>query len=275
MNTLFNLQPNNIDTSQATLLMILGLHGISYTILNENSFEGIGFYTFGADISLKKVATSSDKIISGDSFLRKEYKNIKIVYSFTDAVLVPSEIINDESNSDMLDLLYGYAQEEVLKKDFLASQSLYNIYRVPSDVNDYLSGTFPSATYIHLHTVLPQLLKDVKGAHMYCIFGTNHVTVMLKINDALQIIQKFTYKTPEDVSYYLLKICAAFNAPVNETTLHVTGLLDKVSTLYTEIYRYFINIFFEGLPEGYTYGDEIKTHPSHFFSHLFSLAACV
>ena len=90
-----------------------------------------------------------------------------------------------------------------------------------------------------------------------------------------QVIQKFEYKTPEDVAYNLLNVCNSFESAVDETTLHISGLLDKVSTLYAEIYKFFRNIQFGKLPEGYTYNDEIKKYPSHFFSHLFALSSCV
>jgi len=256
--------------------MIIGLHGISYTILNDaNTFEGIGVFTYNAGTNIKKVAASADKIIAAQPFFSKEFRKIDIFYSFTDSVLVPQELVNDTINKDLLELLYGNTHEEIIKRDFLQSLNLYNIYRVPSDVDSLLAGRFASATYSHLHTILPNVLKEKNGNHIYSIFGTNHITIMLKKEGKLQLIQKFEYKTPEDVAYYLLTICNSFKVAVDETTLHINGLLDKVSTLYTEIYKFFRHIQFETLPEGYTYSDEIKKHPSHFFSHLFAVAACV
>jgi len=276
VNTLFNLQPNNIDTSQAQLIIILGLHGISYTILsNDKAFEAVGLFSYDAGTSIKKVATAADKIIASQSLFTEQFSKTIIIYTFADSVLVPGELVNDDINDEMLELLYGNSLEEIIKKDHLRSQNLYNIYRIPVDVNSLLKGRFSSVTFIHLHSVLPDLLNEKNGNHIYSIFGSNHITLMLKKEGILQGIQKFEYKTPEDVAYHLLNFCTSFDAAIDETTLHINGLLDKVSTLYAEIYKFFRHIQFETLREGYTYSDEIKKYPSHFFSHLFALASCV
>ncbi len=276
VNTVFNLQPNNINTSQSRLFIIIGLHGISYTVLSDdNTFSGVGFFTYDTGTSIKKVATAADKIIASQALLTKQFSNTTIIYTFTNSVLVPYELFNNDINKEMLELLYGNTQEEIIKTEFVQSQNLYNIYRVPADVVSLLAGRFPSATYTHLHSILPDVLKEKEGDHIYGLFGANHITVMLKKKGELQLIQKFEYKTPEDVAYHLLKVCNSFDASVDETTLYVNGLLDKVSTLYAEIYKFFRQIQFATLPEGYTYTDEIKKHPSHFFSHLFALASCV
>ena len=52
-------------------------------------------------------------------------------------------------------------------------------------------------------------------------------------------------------------------------------MIDEKSALYAAIYKYFLNIEFEKLPDGFTYDGAIKEFPPHFFSHLFALASCV
>lgn len=276
VNTVFDISSQNIDTQQSHLFLITGLNGLSYTILDQNNtFQAVGIFSFDSEISLKTVAHATDEVVGQHSLLKRPYKKKDILYSFTDSVLVPGEIMNESLNKEMLEFVYGDAQEEVVKRDFLYKHNLYNIYRIPSDVYSLMTGTFTSATHTHLHSILPDILKDTQGNHIYCILGTNHITIMLKKNGKLQVIQKFTYRNPEDVAFYLLNVCNGFDVAANETTLHICGMLSPMSTLYTEIYKYFINIRFEDLPNGFQYADEIKSNPPHFFSHLFSIASCV
>jgi hypothetical protein len=91
----------------------------------------------------------------------------------------------------------------------------------------------------------------------------------------LQVIQNFQYKVPEDAAYHLLNVCERFEVKANDTVLHLNGMIDPDSNLYNELYKYFLQTAFGTLPEIFTYNEEIKKYPEHYFSHLFELAACV
>ena len=87
-----------------------------------------------------------------------------------------------------------------------------------------------------------------------------------------QLINSFNYRTAEDVTYTLLNICQQFE--VENIDLEISGLLEKNSALYKEIYKYFQTIDLIFLPENKNYNEEITQHPSHYFSHIFALDSC-
>jgi hypothetical protein len=275
LNTVFNILSQNIDTSQSRLFIGLSLEGVTLVTLTNNTFNGVVCIRFKDDVTIKSVASATQEVINAQSLLKENFKKIDIIYAFPDSILVPYELMNESVNKEMMDFVYGDSMEETIKRDFLYKHSLYNVYRIPSNVYSLMNGTFPSAIQSHLYSVLPDVLKAEKQNHLYGIFGSSTIIVLLKKEGKLQVIQNFKYKTPEDAAYHLLNVCRSFEATVNETTLHVSGMLDKVSVLYTELYKYFLNIEFESLPENFNYTDEIKEYPPHFFSHLFAIAACV
>jgi hypothetical protein len=98
---------------------------------------------------------------------------------------------------------------------------------------------------------------------------------MLIKDHQLQIIQNYLFQSPGDVLYYLLNICQQYNADAKEITLCISGLVRSDSTLVDELSIHFGNIILEHLPENFGYDAEIAKLPSHYFSHLFSIAACV
>ena len=274
MDTLFNILSQNINTSESRLFIELGLEGISLITLTGTTFTGVACFRFKGGTNLKSVAGYTQEIITTEPFLKKEFKKIDIIYAFPDSVLVPDELMNESLNKEMIEFVYGDSMEETIKRDLMYKHNLYNVYRVPSNVYSLMNGTFPSATHSHLYSVLPDLLKDETQNHLYGIFGANTIIVMLKKQGKLQVIQNFKYNTTEDAAYHLLNVCRSFETIVTETTLHISGMLEKVSALYTELYKYFLHIEFEGLPENFAYTDEIKKYPPHFFSHLFAVAVC-
>jgi hypothetical protein len=275
LNTVFNILSQNINAARSRLFIKVGLQGFSLVIQEDTVFTSVACFHFEEDTNIKTVAGYIQQVIGKQPLLKQEFKKIDIVYAFPDSILIPYEIMNESVNKEMLEFVYGGLLEETVKRDFIYKQNLYNVYRIPATVNSLMNGTFPSATFTHLYSVLPEMIKDENQNHLYTIFGTNTIIVLLKKEGKLQVIQNFRYKTPEDAAYHLLNTCRSFDAAVNETTLHVSGMLDKVSTLYKELYKYFLHIEFEKLPESFQYADEIKEQPAHFFSHLFTIASCV
>jgi hypothetical protein len=88
-----------------------------------------------------------------------------------------------------------------------------------------------------------------------------------------QLINSFSFRTPEDVSYILLNICKQFNA--QDIALEAGGLIEENSALYKSIYNYFSNIKLMDTSRDYKFGEEITQYPLHFFNHLYEFDLCV
>ena len=89
--------------------------------------------------------------------------------------------------------------------------------------------------------------------------------------DILLLSQYYPYSTPGDVVYYLLKICHQFSLPQQEVQLQLSGLIEKQSALYKELYQYFIKIDFRDA----SWNIPDSEYPNHFFTSLNDLAQCV
>ena len=101
-------------------------------------------------------------------------------------------------------------------------------------------------------------------------FTPGYFRVIVKKDGQLHLAQTYAYTTPLDVVYFLLKICSEFGLSQEQSTLSISGLVEKESALYRELYNYFLNIQFRNpaqpdLPDG---------HPAHFFTSISNLAVC-
>ena len=148
------------------------------------------------------------------------------------------------------------------------------MYRTPEPVIDIFSAALPVATQTHLFSAIVN--RDLPaGNHLFSVFYSNSLTILLCKEGKLQVIQNFNYTHADDCVFHLLNVCKGFDVQPDSVTLHINGMIDEKSGLYASVYKYFLNIEFDELPGSYTYADEIKNHPPHFFSHLFALASCV
>lgn len=275
MNSSFNIITPGADTTLSTLLIEISTQGISYIAVNgQNTCIALSVYHFDAGITNDQVADNLKTIVSNQPVLQQPFKKVNIVYVFAEAVLVPHEFSNVQANEAMVELVYGDIADSITRYDFINKHHLHNIYRVPKQIDSVITHLFTQANHYHLYSLLPDIIKAT-GNNLYCIFSPKNITIQLIKEGKLQVIQSFVYKVPEDAVYHLLNVCESFDVPVTNTEIELSGMIDTHSNLYNELYKYFLHLSFVALPETFTYNDEIKKYPSHYFSHLFQLVACV
>ena len=276
MNPSFNIQTSGIYTESAELFIEAGPMGISLVVMNTGKcFQAVETYSFSNKLNEAQLTETMQDILKSNPWLQKSFAKTHIAWSFPESILLPPGLVNHESNTDMLNLVYGDAKKTVMKSDFLYKHNLHNVYRVPEAIERSFSSKFPGADQSHQYSLLVNRHMNRDADELFVVFYTNSLTLMLCKEAHLQVIQNFVFNSPEDVAYHLLNACKSFELIPGQVNLHVGGMIDEKSNLYATIYKYFLNIEFDKLPDGYAYSDEIKEYPPHFFSHLFESASCV
>ena len=274
-NPSFNIQATEIDFETAQLFTEAGPMGFSLVVLGaDNCFKAVVIYPFSPGIIETEIADKLKEICNSENLLKKQYSRSHNFWAFTESILVPAELMNADRNLNMLNLVFGDAKQGIIHSDFLYKHNLHNVYRIPEAVIDTFSAALPVATQTHLFSAIVN--RDMpEGNHLFTVFYGNSLTIMLCKEGKLQVIQNFNYTHADDCVFHLLNVCKGFDVQPDSVTLHINGMIDEKSGLYASVYKYFLNIEFDELPGSYTYADEIKNHPPHFFSHLFALASCV
>ncbi len=275
VNPSFNIQAPGMNFETAQLFAEAGPMGFSLAVLGaDNCFTAVITYAFAAGLTDAELTQNLKTICSSENLLQQQYAKTHIFWSFAESILVPAELMNADRNVNMLNLVFGDAREGIIHSDFLYKHNLHNVYRLPNTVADILATHLPVATQTHLFSALVN--RDMRaGNNLFSVFYNNSLTIVLCKEGKLQVVQNFIYNNADDCVFHLLNVCKGFEVQPDSVTLHINGMIDEKSALYAAIYKYFLNIEFDALPEGYTYGDEIKNYPPHFFSHLFVLASCV
>ncbi len=274
VNLSFNIQAPEINFSTAQLFVEVGPTGFLLSILDEaNCFKAVVIYTIDLGLPQQEISEKLRTILITEVLLQKQYLKSHIFWSFTESILVPAELSNNDRNINMLNLVFGDGNTGINKTDFLINQNLQNTYRIPRDIFEIFYTHLPSATQTHINTKL--VSRDFSNDnHLYTIFYNNSINILLCKEGVLQICQNFLYYNLDQAAFNLLNVCKGFDVDPNTVTLHVNGMIDAQSGLYEAIYKYFLNIKFDTLPKEFTYYKAIEDLPPHFFSHLFSLATC-
>ncbi|WP_462220071.1 DUF3822 family protein [Ferruginibacter sp.] len=276
MNPSFNITTENTPLNKPNLFISAGKQGISFIQLDtdSNTFISVLVYHFAKNLTATAIAEQVNEIVSSENLSQQHFKKIFVTWCFDENVFVPQEYFDAGNSKEMLVLVHGDLMQGAVQNELVATHNLHTVYKIPAAVKNIFNIAFPFCIQNHQSSLLINFEKNNKDL-LYCNFYPEHLTVLLRKNGQLQIIQQFEYASPEDAVYHLLNVCQSFETDAAKTILTVSGMIDTDSNLYSELYKYFQSVNCADLSASFNYAEEIKDHPAHYFSHLFATASCV
>lgn len=271
MKTAFKILPAFDGGKEYHLLVEAGRDNLSLVWYSKSPLkvEGLFIYQSAKNNSDTLLAEDIQKLLASENL--PHYHSCNIAYNFRDSSIVPARFYSEDNKAGLLNLVYGDMPGSRSFSEPVKDMDAFNIYRVPAAVYEALGNRFFAAGIVHSNSLL---IPYQSQQQLYCIVYNSYIKTLLFIEGKLQLAQLFDYQTPSDVAYHLLNICTQHDLSPSEITLTLSGFIDQQSNLYEELYRYFLNIEMEAIPEGIEVADEIRTHPEHFFSFLTVLVSC-
>jgi hypothetical protein len=269
--------PEELRNSQ--LLIEVGEKMFSFVIYNKEQRRFVGLRQYNLDYTPGKTMLENLlEIVTNDEWLQSQYKDAYIIYNYTDSNFLPEKVFHIELNQPVTEILYGNARKGLLLSEKVIGYKMYNIYRVPREIHALLQRKFSSGNYWHYYTLMlyDQQVQPSAGEQVIkMVMRADQFLVAVYNGEQIQLIQSYTYQTPDDVSYYLLGICNKFNISQDKVTLIVSGLLDEQSRLYQELLKYFLQVQWDRMPDTIKMDQVFSAFPTHYFSPLLKMALCV
>lgn len=268
MKRIFEIQQEGKESVQPVLAMEIGEKHCCFSITDFASKElkKLAYYTTDSsdDDFLEQLFSSHPEL--NDSFYR-----VLVCYDYTQSCLVPSKYYNPEDGASIMNILTGLPAAVSIVAETINEWQVNNVYAVPKKIHDRISKTFTSGKYWHRNTVNIKNNSINETGSLLVNFRNSDFTVLASANGQLLLAQAFSYSTPDDVIYYLLKICRQFELSQQQVQIGLSGLIDKQSALYRELHQYFLHIRFRNASWIAPVNDE---SPAHFFTSLNDLASC-
>jgi hypothetical protein len=261
-----------LNSSQAVLLMEVGEVHCCFAIMDyaNQMMVQLGYYT--ADE--RDDGNVLQQLLERHDELKQSFRQTIIGYYFPENLLIPSKLYRFEEKQSLLQSIYEKDQNFVVS-EAIAEWSMYNSYYVPAPVHELLSRRFSTGNFWHMHSVI---LKNDTGncdrGKLFVDFKTDSFSVVAIANNSLLLAQIFYYSKAEDVLFWLLKTCEQHSLSQKEVELVLSGLIDKQSAVFKELYQYFLKIEFAPVENDIQLSGAFDEYPVHFFSSLYKLALC-
>ena len=262
-----------LNSSQAVLLMEIGETHCCFAILDyaNQMIVQSDCYTFNENES----GDILQKVLQAHKELKNSFRQTVIGYYLPENILIPSKFYRYEETQTLLQALYEKGQNIVVSES-VPEWQLYNTYHVPAAIHQLINRSFATGNFWHVHSImLKNGIEPHEGGNLIVDFKTDSFCVIAIKNNSVLLAQIFSYVKVEDILYWLLDICQQFSLPQTEVKLVLSGLIEKKSAIFKELYQYFLNIEFASVDEDIRLSGDFYEYPAHFFSSLFKLASCV
>jgi hypothetical protein len=254
------------EAKHDALLLEVGQDYCCYAFLDRDSktFGLIRYFSFDEFEAEEKLGT----IINGIN--DQHFEKIIVCSAFVQALLVPQQYFKHDQS--VTAAVYDSVSHQQLN-DAVPEWQMVNSYSLPATLYEKITKRFSTAQFFHAYTPALKIYNGFVAADQVDIhFTTGYFRILVKKGQQVHLAQTYSYKTPLDVVYYLLKICYEFKLEQSEVFLIVSGLIDQDSAMYHELHNYFLNLHFAQAP---AYSLPETGHPHYYFTSLYNLAACV
>lgn len=135
------------------------------------------------------------------------YIDIRIVCELDDYVFVPTPLFEVGNEIDFLLLEHKIEKKDCAIYNKITTWNTVNIFSIPKNFRAALTQLFHnSAIEHHLSFFLTDQVKHRNESSVQILVRPNTMDVVVLINGNLQLINSYTYNTPEDFTYYTLNL---------------------------------------------------------------------
>jgi hypothetical protein len=194
-----------------------------------------------------------------------QFEEVYCIWGYEKCVCIPQEFYTDETAASYMEMMFGEFDEAKFCRDTTDDCVTFGL--IPTKIlSEYNSHYAVSSNMHKYYQLLKGQYKGDEANKIHLVFYHSHFILSVFKEGSLQLIQSFSYKVPEDVLYYVLNIFNAYEMPANETTVHVSGMIDTASPLYKTLNIYINHFFVETADKNLFTAEGFHDYPLHYFA---------
>ena len=260
------------------LNVLVGSDSIYY-VVNDAQLNVLALKSFHFDQRADASTASSLKAaFLDDPLLKETYRSTKIVFTTPHFTLIPTKFYDKNQHAAYFENLTELIGFDQIMVDPIKNIDVQNIYLADSQLIASAKTTFPSANMHHIFTTLIlgfQKIAELRGGHqVFANIRDGQLQVLFFDGRDLIFANSFTFRTPQDVIYFLLNTYEQFKLNPEMIPLSISGSLTEHSDIFKYIYRYIRHVNFVPAPSYFRFGQQFTGIPPHFYFDLFSIKLC-
>lgn len=215
------------------------------------------------------------ELLLKNSYLSYPFQKTKIAAESFRFAFIPSELYSEDTAA----LCYNFVSSSIPFSQVsnpIAGNRISTIGSVSNSLSAPFTEKYQEASlYTQAEAFIEGMLKHPReGQTLALQFNTGTFEALLTSGDELIFYNIFQAPTADDFNYFLLLLIQQLQINTTETSVLLSGEIEKYSEHYRRVLKYFRNIHFADSTTFCQYSDTFRLIPSHQFFSLLSLGLC-
>ena len=214
------------------------------------------------------------KLFESEELLCAPLQSFRAFYYTEKTTLIPSAFSLKEKTGQLLSFNYG-ENSDLIFQNCSASFDATLAYSIPNDIIELLNKNKCFSIYPHALTILSEThkisqQKDKQTGMVVCLLNSFAEVAVIE-NSKLLLFNNFSFKTVDDLSYYLVYLYDLFHFDKEKTPITITGITEKNDIRITTLEKFIKTIQYTKSNSQHIYSYRFNEIPQHHFSNLFIL----
>lgn len=241
--------------------------GLSFLVINSETTE-VHFFSekkFKRARTPEELLAEIETVISEAEALQPKFSEVTVIFTNKIYTVVPASLFDESKASEYLKFNSKILSSDFIAHDIIDSYDMVVVYVPFVNINNYFFDLFGSFQYYHgaslfiknvldteKHSILPKIYLHIQSEQFDCI--------VVKNGD-LQLCNTYSFKTPEDLVYYVLFCLEQLNLNPDTVALLLCGDIEENDLNYKLLFTYIRNISFTDAPRSANLN--IDSEPTH------------
>lgn len=217
-------------------------------LTNNEEVIAIENYQFSATESDISISHFLQAIYETHDFLKSlKWKSVEIIIDNQAFTLVPTDLFRKEYTIRYLQLAKGLliTDEEEVNAYTHEDLGIINVYSTDRELYNWFSEVYPLVDISYKHKtskLIDFAVFSSKAQTAFVHFGNQHFTLVITVNGTLKYCNRFLYKTPQDLVYYVLFAMNELEIEPDEIFFRLYGNIKEQSEDFNLLNQYLPNV---------------------------------
>ncbi len=276
----FELLDETFDLNQTHsyhLSIQADLDGFLFSILDSSAEKYLGLkqYAFEDLRTNAELFDAISGILNEDPLLHKAYSTVSCIHPDQRSTMLPAALFDKEQLKSYFEFNHPLKELDELHYNYLSRLDAYLIFPIYHEISNLYLQSWVNAGFFHPVSILAEeALGQRDGVVVSIQFSGNHFDILATEGQSLKLHNSFSYRSDEDLLYFILFIFDKLGLEQAETPVLLSGNIDKFKDTPAFLKPYFKKLIFRPAPSGFRYPPAFDRIQEHIYLNVFKVYHC-
>ena len=270
----------NINPDDLSLSILISGDGFSYVFYDKKQKRFNSLVSQACD-NAGNIAAEFREFVINEKLNFDKYQKVNIVVADHRTTIIPEALFQNSKINEIYNLNFFPKPERLIKFSKLDKSGNYLIYSVENDIIKVIDELFTeyslfpqSHGFIESHFTNNKLSDNPLGEKVYVQVFQDFCDILILKDSAVVFYNTYTYKTNNDLLYYIINIFDQLKLSQENAKLVFSGFIETDNLVVLNLRKFVSQVFFESQNTDYKYFYKFQETSPHYYYNFLNIISC-